>query len=128
MSNAKNMKQEIAERLLRGEDVEITLEDSGTLRTDEAFVDIQPANTETGDDVYDVPGGGPMSRPQKSAHTEQRPSQPPPSEHNHQEQSASELPVELIIDRLSARVGQLATEIAILEAKLIMLEGELRNH
>lgn len=115
MPASPEKKIEIAERLLRGEDVEIKMDTSDAQRTDAAYPDIEPAEIEMGNSESIV-GDSSSTEPHGSAAAPEGPVE-----------VGGNIPVDLILNRLGARIGEMATEMAVLESKVILLEEELRN-
>lgn len=108
-----DQKREVGKRLIRGEDVNITLTSEPEVTTDEN----EPTKTritELGQVTSNGDTGG--DSPNGHSHT-----------HAPQQQQEAAVPSELVVQVLSNRAGIRETELAIREARILMLEAEVRE-
>lgn len=113
-------KKEIAEKLMRGEDVTVTMH-SDDMITGYTSLETDDAEITMSDDIpiVDDMQTGAAAPPQN--HT------PPPSANRVVEVDEETLPSEVVIEVLSRRIGQMAVEMAVLETKVFIMEEELRS-
>lgn len=106
-------KREIGERLMRGEDVDITLTSEPQVMTDEGG----PAQTRI-TDLGEVASNGDTGGVAANGHGHSHVPQPAPDD---------TVPADLVIQVLSNRAGMRETDLAVREARILMLEAEIRE-